>query len=167
MKSLILALTINLFCGAALADGFVCSDSEGTIEVKVYNHNKPELGTRNAAIMILADPRVSEGRKTIAAFKGANGVLTNNASTYISYVDMRLEDSSRGGELIAGTKLGYLYSIVLAVNFSYNVPVQHGAKMAGELILVKQDGEKIYLDLECTRYLKHRNKTNLVTRWHL
>ena len=167
VKSLILALAVSLSCSAAIADGFVCSDSERTLEVKVYNYNRPEFGTRNAAVMTLADPRVSEGRKTIAVFRGANGVLTNSASTYISYVDMRVEESSRGGELIAGTKLGYVYSIILAVDFSYNFPVKHGAKMAGELILVKQNGEKIYLSLECSRYLKGRNNINLVTRWHL
>src|SRR3989338_1707434 len=93
---------------AAFADGFVCETRAQDLNVKVYNNTNPELGTRTAAVMVLSDPSVSHGRKTIARFQNSNGLISNTGAHYEAKVDLRYNDSARKGELIGGTKLGQL-----------------------------------------------------------
>jgi hypothetical protein len=154
MKNLVLA-ALSLMSLNAFADGFVCENLNENIRVKAFNHVRPEQGTRDGAIMILSNPSVSEGRKTIATFSEAESLLTNDAATYTAAVDLRYKDSARKGELVAGTKLGELKHIILDVDFTYSKPVQDGTELAGELILKKRNGdEDIRVDVTCIRYLK-------------
>ena len=140
--------------GAARADGFVCQTVEGDLNVKVFNKTRASEGTRNAAVMVLSDPAVSGGRKTIARFTDANETLANEGARYTANVDLRFNDSERKGELIGGTKLGHLKTIDLDVAFSYADPVADEAGIEGVLTLTKRNGEVITLDLDCARYLK-------------
>ncbi len=153
MKNLI-ALMIVLGVAQAKADGFVCETWDGDLVVKVYNKTQPEDGTRNASVMVLSDPQVQKGRKTIARFQADNEVLTNHSARYEAEVDLRFSDSSRKGELIAGTKLGQLDRISLDVAFSYANPTEEGDEMDGTLVLEKRNGQTIKKQLTCVRYLK-------------
>ncbi len=153
MKSLIVIL-VSLVSTQAFADGFVCENVQEGIRVKVFNHTQAEEGTRNAAIMIVSDLTVQEGRKTIATFEDGDSLLTNDGAVYTSKVDLRFSTSSRKGELLLGTKLGEVKFMILDVEFSYGYPVENGAELAGELILKKRDGEVIRTDVACVRYLK-------------
>jgi hypothetical protein len=136
----------------ALADGFVCANDE--IVVKVYNNTDAAVGTRTAAVMVVSDPQVGAGRKTIARFTDANGLIQSNGASYTSNVDLRFGNSSRKGELIGGTKLGELDTIQLDVDFSYSAPIAAGTHVAGLLTLNKRNGQSIELELDCKRYLK-------------
>ncbi len=149
-----LAATLAI-TGSARADGFTCKTVEGDLKIKVYNHTQPEDGTRNVAVMVLSDPAIGLGRKTIARFLDINETLTSLGATYEANVDLRFNDSGRKGELVAGTKLGQLKTIVLDLEYSYNQPVRTGAVLPGTLELIKRDGSTISRDLECTRYLKN------------
>lgn len=140
---------------AAHADGFECEATAADLAVKVYNHVNAEEGTRNAAIMILSNPAVKKGNKTIAVFQDANGVLENEGVQYTANVDLRFRDSKRKGELVGGTKLGFLDTISLNVGFAYGQDVEDGDFLPGTITLVKRDGKVIHLDAECTRYLKN------------
>lgn len=155
MKTLLIA-TIALVSTAAHADGFRCSDSsrEG-LNVTVYNHTNPSEGTRNAAVMVVSDSNINFGNKTIARFQDANSTIANNGAYYVANVDLRYNDSSRKGELIGGTKLGFLDQIKLNVEFSYAEPVEAGTTVPGTLSLVKRNGEVINIDMDCVRYLKN------------
>jgi hypothetical protein len=140
---------------AARADGFNCQTVDGDLNIKVYNHTDAADGTRSSAVMVLSDPAVGAGRKTIAKFTDSNETLTNVGASYETRVDLRFNDSGRKGELIAGTKIGYLKTISVDVAFSYNQPVSHGTELEGTLTLVKRDGSEITRDLVCKRYLKN------------
>lgn len=153
MKALVVMM--SLISAPAFADGFYCENLEANIRVKAYNQVAPEHGTRNSAVMVLSNPAVSGGRKTIATFEEADGLLTNSGSHYIGHVDMRFNNSARGGELLAGTKLGEVKDVVLDVEFSYAQPVDDEAELAGVLTLEKRNGDVITVDLLCERYLKH------------
>ena len=105
--------------------------------------------------MVISDPSVSYGRKTIAKFSDAAGTLSNTAATYVAKVDLRFTDSARKGELISGTKLGELAKVQVKVGFSYSEPVAFGEVVSGRMTLTKRDGEVIKRDLACARYRKN------------
>ena len=153
---LVLAAVIALgFSATAKADGFVCQANDGTLTVKVYNHTHAEDGVRNASVMVLSDPRVSDGLHTIARFTADNTRLTNTGATFVADVDLRYNDSNRSGEYVAGTRLGYVDTFTLYVDFSYAAPVAAESEMEGTLVVSKRNGTKDSLDMTCTRYLKN------------
>lgn len=154
MKKIVLIAGLVLGMNNASASGFVCETLAQDLNVKVYNHTQASEGTRNGAIMILSDPTVSYGRKTIAKFKSSS-LLTGSASEYTAYVDLRYVDSSRKGENIGGTKLGQLDEIILNVDFSYAETLAAGDEVSGVLTLVKRNGDEITHDMSCVRYLKN------------
>ena len=148
-------LAIATVSASAHADGFVCQTTDGALNVKLYNNTDPSVGTRVGAIMIVSDPSVGAGRKTIAKFTDSNGVLSSRSSRYEANVDLRFSDSSRKGENILGTKLGQLDKIIADIDFSYDAPVAAGEEVSGSLVLVKRNGDRINAELSCTRYLKN------------
>ena len=153
MKAFILvAAMATIASSGALADGFVCANDK--IIVKIYNHVDAKAGTRTPAVMVVSDPNVQAGRKTIARFTDANGRITSKGAHYSSDVDLRFSDSSRKGELIGGTKLGELDTIVLDVDYNFSQPVDAGSRVSGLLTLNKRNGKSIEIELDCKRYLK-------------
>ena len=151
---LFLSLVVFFAASAAFADGWNCQTHDGSLNIKVYNNTQPNDGTRNAAIMIISDPNVQEGRKTIATFKRTKGTLSSDGANYTAIVDHRYTGSRRKGELIAGTKIGYLKSINMQLDFWYSHPVVGGELVQGHLTFEKRNGQKLYDKVECERYLK-------------
>jgi len=154
MKKLTLLVTMMIASSNVFADGFVCQSVEGDLNVKIYNHTQPEVGTRVAAVMVLSDPLVQGGRKTIARFKQTSGTLSSEGAHYLADVDLRFTDSNTKGEYIAGTRLGHVDTIALDVDFSYDQPVAEGTLVKGLLTVTKRNGDIIEKDMECSRYLK-------------
>jgi hypothetical protein len=156
MKSLSLAAAMVAMVAAstAKADGFVCQTTAEDLQLKIYNHVMPEDGTRVAAIMVLSDPAVQKGNKTIAKFTDVKGTLSNQGASYTANVDLRVKESNRKGELILGTKLGQLDEVLVDVDFSYADPIENGDTVGGKITLVKRNGMEITRKLECERYLK-------------
>jgi hypothetical protein len=154
MKKILTMIAMMASTGA-MADGFVCTTLDGDLTVKVYNHTDADVGTRNGAVMILSDSTIQYGRKTIAKFDSDNEVLDNDGARYVANVDLRYNDSERAGENIGGTKLGQLDAIILDVAFSYGSPAEKGEIMPGTLKLLKRNGSKIRIDVDCERYLKN------------
>lgn len=154
MKNVALAVSM-LVLGAAQAnaDGFVCQTADGSVNVKAYNQTIPTKGTRNAAVLVVSDPAINYGNKTIARFTAGHTVV-NTGSSYLANVDLRYNDSSRKGELIGGTKLGQLKQIKLDVDFSYAAPIEEGTDLDATITLVKRDGNAVELPAICSRYLK-------------
>jgi hypothetical protein len=139
----------------AKADGFRCSTVEGDLDVTVYNHLSAEEGTRTAAVMVLSDPSVSSGRKTIAKFTDAKGTLSSQGASYAADVDLRYADSRRAGEYLLGTRLGELDQIKVNVGFTFGDDLEDGEEVSGKLIAYRRDGDRIVADLDCVRYLKN------------
>ncbi len=153
MKAIVFALAAVLGSSSiALADGFICENEQ--LKVQVYNSTQPEQGTRTAAVLVISDKTVAAGRKTIARFTEAHGVLRNDGASYVANVDLRFSDSSRKGELIGGIKLGELDAIHLGVAFSYATPVAEGTLVPALMTLKKRNGEIAAIGLVCSRYLK-------------
>ena len=157
MKHVITLATIAtaLLSVNSYADGWVCEAEGSPLVVKVYNQTQPTMGTRNAAVMVLSDASIAHGRKTIARFESANGLLTSEGAHFVADVDLRFKESNRKGELLGGTKLGQLDTIALDIEFSYAYPVMAGDLNKALITLNKRNGEFIELDAECVRYLKH------------
>ena len=155
MKRMLMILTICAASTQAFADGFRCITEDGGLKIETYNQIQAELGTRNAAVMVLSDPRVQEGRKTIATFSAKSGLLNTDKLVYTSKVDLRFKNSNRKGEYLAGTRLGYVDTISLTPGFSYTNPKASGESLLGWLTIVKRNGDMIIKDLECVRYLKN------------
>jgi hypothetical protein len=147
-------LFVSMFLGAleARADGFRCQTADESLNITVYNQTSRDAGTRNAAVLIVSDPTVATGNRTIARFT-ADETLDNTGSSYDARVDLRYKDSNRRGEYIGGTRLGELRTINLDVAFSYANPVVEGSDLPAVLTLVKRDGDEIVLDATCARYL--------------
>ncbi len=154
VKHLAVAAIALASASAAQADGFRCETVDGSLNVKVYNHTSPEAGTRNAAVMVLSDPSVAHGRKTIARFTDVNDTLSSSGALFTADVDLRFADSRRKGELILGTKLGQLDEVLVAIDFTYGA-LKAGEETDGAITLVKRDGTEIREDLVCVRYLKN------------
>jgi long-subunit fatty acid transport protein len=155
MKKLVIALAALSASSFAHADGFVCKTVEGDLTIKAYNNTQAEEGTRNAAVMVLSDPSIGFGKKTIARFTDLNETLTNVGASYEAKVDLRFNDSNLAGRNIGGTKLGFVKAVVLEVVFSYNTPVSQGSELEGTLTLVKRNGQELTHDVLCKRYLKN------------
>jgi hypothetical protein len=153
MKFVLVALVI-ISASIAKADGFLCETQSG-LRLKVFNHVAPSRGTRAPAVMVVSDAGVQFGRKTIAVFRDADAQLLVEDDSYLAKVDLRRRESSRQGELLAGTKLGNVDQIKLYVDFSYNNPVNHGAELTGTMTLLKRDAGLIVEQAICTRYLKN------------
>jgi hypothetical protein len=154
MKNVVVMMALTLAGTLAQADGFICT-SESGLNIKVYNHTMAEEGTRTASVMVISDSNVGMGNKTIARFTDVNGNLSSGGAFYDANVDLRYSDSSRKGELIAGTKLGYVDHIYLHVDFNYSEPVVAGAELPARLQVLKRDGTVIEETVSCLRYLKN------------
>lgn len=153
MKTLLIT-ALMLATSSAFADGFVCATDSGLV-VKAYNHVQPKKGTRTPAVLVISDSSVGAGRKTIAKFTDAEGLVTADGASFTGNVDLRFNNTGRKGELIAGTKLGEVDVIQLDVDFSYGTPVVDGEEVAGALTILKRNGEEIVDLATCHRYLKN------------
>lgn len=157
MKSL-LSFALVMTGSIASADGFVCQTEDSDlrpVSVKIYNHVQPSQGTRVSSVMVVSDPQIQAGNKTVAVFTSENGTLQSSGAKYTGKVDLRFVESRSKGELIGGTKLGYLKNIVLDVDFSYALPIVDGEEAQGTLTLIKRNGEELTSAVNCVRYLKN------------
>lgn len=157
MKKVMAALTLIMFASVnAFADGFVCESDASDLRIKVYNKVSPSEGTRVASVMIVTDPRVSGGRKTVAKFSTDRGTLAtahNQSLKFAGNVDLRFSDLS-AGEYLVGTRLGEVDTIHLTIDFVYGDNLANGEQTSGRMLIVKRDGDSTLRYATCTRYLK-------------
>jgi hypothetical protein len=153
--NILATLALAALSTAAHADGFNCQTADGSVNVKLYNNTDPSVGTRVAAIMVLSDPSISSGKKTIARFTDVNGTIESRGTTYVANVDLRFNDSSLKGRNFLGTKLNNVDTITADIFFSYNDPVAAGEEVKGSLRIARRSGASIQADLSCVRYLKN------------
>lgn len=161
MKSVISAAALafvasSAFSIGAQAEGFKCQTTEGDLNVKIYHHNDPSVGTRVASTMIVSDPSVETfGRKTVALFTSKKGTLSlQSEGSYLAVVDLRMIESRRSGEYLVGTRLGELSTIAVDLDFSYARPIADGDPVTGTATFTKRSGEVLERELVCARYLK-------------
>lgn len=139
----------------AKAEGFKCQTVEGDLNVKIYHHNDPSVGTRVASTMIVSDPSIQFGRKTVALFTSKKGTLSlQSEGSYLAHVDLRMIESRTKGEYLVGTRLGELSTIAVDLDFSYAAPVANSDMVVGTATFTKRSGEVIERELLCARYLK-------------
>jgi len=153
MKAIIFA-TVLATAMSAQADGFKC-ETESGLNIQVYNFTSPDMGTRTGSMMVISDSQIQYGNKTIAKFTAKKGTLTSSNLRYTANVDLRVSESNRKGELIAGTKLGYVDQIHLDVAFSYGRPQRAGSVLPAVLTVVKRNGTYVQESAVCERYLKN------------
>ncbi len=158
MKSVFAAAVIAVvaFSGSfAQAEGFKCQTVQGDLNVKIYHHNEPSIGTRVVSTMIVSDPSILAGRKTVALFTSNKGTLSLvSEGSYLATVDLRMVESRTKGEYLVGTRLGELSTIAVDLDFSYAAPVADGDMVVGSATFTKRSGEVIEREMVCARYLK-------------
>ena len=154
MEKLLILISVVLSASIAKADGFECQTDDGDLNIKVYNHVMPLDGTRNGAVMVVSDPAVSAGRKTVAVFTSEEGTLVNSGSKYYANVDERFNNIPKG-EYLSSTRIDYLKSIILDVEFSYTAPVAFDSVVEAWMILTRENGSQIKESVTCHRYLKN------------
>ncbi|MEI2637768.1 MAG: hypothetical protein V9F03_02030 [Microthrixaceae bacterium] len=157
MKTTMMVLFGMIATTAAKADGFICEGQKTGLVFKMYNHTQAVDGTRSGAIMIISDPAVAYGNKTIAIFSDAKNTLSSKNVVYTGKVDLRVIETSRKGENIAGTKLGELASIKAHIFFNYfsDTPSVEGDEVKGLVSYMKRNGEYTQERLACARYKKN------------
>jgi hypothetical protein len=160
---------------AAMADGWNCTtttvDSKSgcygkhsnaktcrDVNVRVRNHVHPAKGTRVVASIVVSDPALDFGNRTIMSFENElrEGVSTvfSNGTRYEANVDSRYQGADVMGKYILGTRVGALKSAQFDVAFSYDRPVADGTIVGGKITLSKNNGDEIVRMMDCTRYLK-------------
>lgn len=155
IAGLALAMATTLTTGAAHADGFKCHTADGDLKIQIFNHTQPDLGTRSVSTMIVSDPNVALGRKTVALFTSAKGTLAFEGSgTYVANVDLRMKESRRAGEYLAGTRLGYVDQLIVDIAHSYGEDTEAGDLFPASLTVAKRNGSSSVEALVCSRYLK-------------
>ena len=159
VKSALAAIVSLAVITSAHADGFTCEGQNTGVQIKLYNNTQSDIGTRTPAIMIVSDPMIQYGNKTIAKFTGSNGTLDYQGyGKYVAKVDLRYNDSNLGGRNIGGTKLSQLATIVVKLNFAYNSASTANAldgDVEGKISYNKRNGEILEEKVLCSRYLKN------------
>jgi len=153
ITTLMLVSVMSVISASAMADGFICGNN--AIILKAFNHTDPNVGTRVSSVLVVSDPRVAQGNKTIAVFSDKNGTLVNIGSHYEAKVDLRFASSNRGGEYIGGTRLAELATISLDVDYVYGNHLPNGYALVGHATFVKRNGQMARQELACSRYLKN------------
>lgn len=131
MKS-ILFFVLSLVSSVAMADGFRCTGGE--YRVQFYNQVDPNAGTRNPAVLVVAQRNVG----TLAVVQGDDLQKVNTPKT-VAY----------GGRVNSRINGHYM-----AVTFQVNKqPVQGNVHHAQ--LRMNFDGKRIERLLTCERYVKH------------
>jgi hypothetical protein len=147
------------------ADGFKCDSLEGDVRIAVYNETAAEAGTRSASKMVVSNPLLKVGERTLAVFTAEEGNLTSGSAleaqqegdsgymTYTGNVDLRFRNVKKS-EAIMGAAIADMDALKLDVYFTYGQNLAKGEEVQGLIDLVKRDGVHEYRSAVCTRYLK-------------
>ncbi len=141
------------------ADGFYCASPDGNLAVKVFDHVHRNLGTRNAARMIVSNPATESGTRTLAVFSSEQGNLWSTPHDgqylkYVGYVDLRYKNI-RKEKSILNEPISNLSTVTLNIYFNYRRSgLKDGQEVMGALDLSTRDGRHLYSELTCGRYLK-------------
>lgn len=137
MKTKITSILLSLLATASFGSGFVCTQDDGDIRVKLFNHVHPELGTRTPAVLVISDEN-----GMVLTRKGKQIQKKNRLNTVQYIVD--------GGE--AGDAYP-LEGAILQVRFKEGQEtIEAGDTVPAQLILMG-DGDKDVSQLSCERYL--------------
>jgi hypothetical protein len=152
LKHTLALLVLGSFAQGARADGFVCDATHESLRIQVYNRTQPREGTRNVAVMVLSDPSKARGHRTLLRFEADNDGLTNDGARYTATLLPRI--SPFLNQQVQGIQLANLHEVSLKIDFSYHYPIGNEELVAGVLELTQVNGDQLWVDLDCTRYLK-------------
>jgi len=154
---LIALVSIASIGSSAFADGFRCQGLTFGTKIEVYNQLKPSQGTRNVNIMIVSDPVLAKGERTIATFSQDQNLIIQKGATYIATVDSRFKTVKDGDRKIADTMLSELSTIQLTVNFNYttDTPSKNGEKYSALITYTHENGATSSENASCIRYKKN------------
>ena len=136
MKYVAIVLMSLVASSVAMADGYRC-EGQG-YRVKMYNNVSPELGTKNAAVLIVS----SDDEGTIAVLKPGTDLAVTNRGTAWAYEGLTHE---RGNGQYAYTRL--------VVEKSPKGPGALSDSFDATLEL-NADNAKQVIDLVCEKYRK-------------
>jgi hypothetical protein len=149
---LMTVVAVFVVATSARADGFVCNAVGESLRVKVYNRTQPEEGTRNVAVMVISDPSKPVGQRTLQRFTADNDGVTNSGTRYSASLKPRLRPMM--DVQIGGVQVGQIQEVALNIDFSYRYPIGNEGLVAGTLEIYQVNGDQLWMDVDCTRYLK-------------
>lgn len=159
MKAIVIAI-VAMMTAQAHADGFTCLAESGELKIKVYNYVNAQDGTRVPARMVLSNPNLNAGERTLAVFNSDSGTLEVSQetspldTTYVGKVDLRFAELSAKEATVLGTRLADLATVSLAVDFKYGDNLAKGDQVEALITLAKRNGGVIREQAVCERYLK-------------
>jgi len=133
----VMALALGFLGTSAFADGFKCEGTDSTLNVKVYNHVQPQLGTRTPAKLIISD--LIQGT---LAVRSTDQIRKHNLVNTVQYV------------VNGNQKLGASKAILQVAFKAGREVIAEGEERSGQLILASADGSRTVYELSCERYLK-------------
>lgn len=162
-KALFLSLLTAIGAQVAQADGFVCDATHESLRIQVYNRTLPGEGTRNVAVMVVSDPLKAPGERTHFRFQADNESLARDGARFVASVMTPDMISPAGNNpffdspRIQGIQFGQVQELALEIDFSYQNPVADGVVVNGVLELYQVNGDQLWVDMDCRRYLKGAN----------
>ena len=160
MKISIVTILVTLaFASVSRADGFTCRSTDGNLSVKVFDYVHSRYGTRNPAVMVVSNPKLPRGYRTLAVFSSADGTLQaishrGEYRTYVGRVDFN-SNSIHKHVFVLSDPMTNLAAVQLHIYFNYNKSrIANGGEVMGVVELVSRNGRHIYSETSCKRYLK-------------
>lgn len=140
-----------------LADGFICEAINDNLEVRVFNHTKASVGTRNVSVMVVSDPTLNFGERTLLSLNSKQNSLVSRGAHYNASLNFNSNEVSKevADKPILGIKLSEIKNIALRVNFSYAYPVKKGTIVDAILTLIDRNDNSHQSAFNCERYLKN------------
>jgi hypothetical protein len=157
LKSVVVASSFIALLGlaqTARADGFLCGTDDRELEIQVYQNTLPALGTRNIAVMVMADETLPEGHRLIAKFDESNSALSNTGASYVAQVTTPPQEVA-SDTYVSDLPLNQIERVEMDVAFTYSNPAPAGQSMPGVLTITTYNGQQDRKDLYCIRYLKN------------
>lgn len=157
---LALSLFLCLKANWLWADGFICESPQGYLRIKIFHHTSFQTGgTRKVAVMVLSNPRVPMGKRTIGVFNESKGNLLRDSSAYIANFDFRFKGLySKPQEFIKDISKRDIQTLEITPNFNINEPIAPAAKLKARFKMNLRSGQAYQGWIECIRYLKQRQR---------
>ncbi|MBP7843478.1 MAG: hypothetical protein KA116_01565 [Proteobacteria bacterium] len=157
---IVLMLFISLTANFLWADGFICESPQGYLRIKIFHHTSFQTGgTRKVAVMVLSNPRVPMGKRTIGVFNENKGTLIRDSSSYFANFDFRFKGLySKPQEFIKDISKKDIQSLEITPNFNINEPIAPSAKLKARFKLSLRSGQDYQGWIDCIRYLKQKQR---------
>lgn len=146
-----LFILFAFFSASAHATGYVCESTNRDLVARVFE-DKIQSGQ---AVMILSNPRLSEGNRLIARFVKVEGFTTNDTATYQAQPSLDARPVHWDPEeTVSGVPLQDVSLFRLVVEFAWGRPRLNGEYVPGKILITTVKNEIKEVLIDCYFYSK-------------